>query len=316
MQAIQATIKNEEDVDRARVTFSPNLSHCYCLGVDGFSSILFKQGGKGWFSTTTYFHPNVREDGWEELKLMHEDARRKFDEEKRTFQMKEELKSQKKNKGKGKKKATEADKTREENKLKYNQDFRPFPDEPVFWDSPVTGSEISLWPPRLFNPWIEAAKAGKKLSLDPALPVGFVAKEKFDPLPTPPRFVTSTNPSSQPLSQTHRPPSPANALAGPSHGARFESLYGSHVEVVASPARHSESDNPPPAQLVSGNAPAPQSQSDNPPSAQSGAPSPGNLAIEQVQTSLVPPAESSEEFDNFGLSDDQLAAANLDVMME
>ena len=44
--------------------------------------------------------------------------------------------------------------------------LRPFPASPKFWTHGVRGSEIGLWPPSLFDSWIEEVGKGKELTLD------------------------------------------------------------------------------------------------------------------------------------------------------
>jgi hypothetical protein len=212
MQRIKAAIKKEEHVDMGDVKYMPNLSHCRCLGVDGFMSLLYTSG-KSRFLPKVYFHPNVREDGWEELKVLHEEERKRYEEEKRTYELKEEVMSQKKKKGKGKKETAQEKKQRVYQKRKYSLGFHTLPDEPAFWDKDTVGTQVFLWPPKVFLPWVQVVRSGAVLKLDSALPPDFVPKHPSDPLPSPCPGVSFTS-----LLGRRRT---LNAVAGSSSGPRY-----------------------------------------------------------------------------------------------
>jgi hypothetical protein len=276
MQRIKTKVKTEADVDRAKITFVTNISHCHCLNPEAYISFIQKVQDQYLFDGSVYFHPNFRVDGWEDFRAMHEAVREEFGEAQRKFQRLVDMRKEKAKKGKKKETKEEREKWLNERK-KFDQSFPGFPDAPVFWEHTEYGSDEFSWPPRLFFPWMEDAKKGKDLCLDPALPKGFSGK-RSDPVPAPTRFAPSAEPedhSSSPDSSQHDNPDPVLSIAsmslnaaGPSRGPLFEATFGHDG-----------------AQC--------------------------QLPDDDVGRKLISD-KSSDEYDNFGLDDDVLAGVELD----
>ena len=306
LQKIKNHVTCAEDIDNAKLTFAPNISHCRCLNSEAWFSLIERDEGCFVFHSSVYFHPNIRIDGWENLKEMHGAVKGKWEEDKMMHQRKMEMRRAKKERKKEKEK-NEADTKH------FSQAFPDFPEKPKFWNYDTVGSSIYLWPPGCIGAWANDVKKGKSLCLAPSLfpPQPSTLQTNAVAGPSGAQFESLIDPPTRPMSlQT-------NAIAGPS-GAQFESLVNPPTPppisyLQDSPGNTSPPPSPPPSESGGDpkSPPAPQSMSDNPP--QSHPPSPDNSAIEQVQTSLIPSTGSNEEFDNFGFTDDQLAKANLDV---
>lgn len=149
LQRIFGTISTPADVDNINLNFDVHVCHVECVTPEAWVRYIIPSSDGFHFSNTVYFHPNVRTDGWEAIKGIHEAARDAYGKDTEVATGKG-----KKGKGKGKGKSVS---------------FPLFPPQPRFWDHTVTGSEIGLWPPRLFNEWVTSAQQGVTLSLDPTL---------------------------------------------------------------------------------------------------------------------------------------------------
>ena len=191
LQTIKADVKRPEDVDGAKRSFVPNITHCECWKPEAYFSIIVRNEGSQSFNSTVYFHPNFDVEGWERLRALHSAAKAEWEEEKATHLKKVMMKKSKKERKK--------DQVKEEADMKkYNRTFPGFPDKPKFWTLDVVGSSVFLWPPKCIAAWAEDVKNGKSLCLAPARPT------------------------------SHLPPSsstfPTNAVAGPSSGPKFNSM--------------------------------------------------------------------------------------------
>ena len=178
LQRIVPIILTPQDVDTLKMSYTVHVSHSACLSPEAFYRFIVPSSSGFEFNPTVYFHPNVRVDGWVQLYSLHQISKQKHDtmmdrkeEEDKQNREKEELR---KAKGKGKERETGSEEQEGDGegskkaKPFVRLNFPDFPSIPRFWDHPVRGSAIGLWPPRFFDDWIECVSNGKELCLDPA----------------------------------------------------------------------------------------------------------------------------------------------------
>jgi len=149
IQRIPGVIKKPEDVDTKKIDHSVELSHLSCITPHTFPHLIVPASIGTTFHHSVYFHPNVRTDGWLEFITVHQKARDEYS----SLPIDD-----------GKKK----EKKKEKKKLQIKVPFPQLPLHPSFWEHPVRGSAINLWPPRFFDDWIASVAGGIPLSLDPA----------------------------------------------------------------------------------------------------------------------------------------------------
>jgi hypothetical protein len=114
---------------------------------------------------------------------------------------------------------------RQDWKAMMDEDFAdyPCPAAPRFWTDPVMGSRTGLWPPSIFTQWVEMAKEGQTISLDPghsgvgepsSSPVaGPSGLGQRSPSPSSSLSYVSPSPSSAHLSSHHSsPPFPSSPM--------------------------------------------------------------------------------------------------------
>jgi hypothetical protein len=85
-------------------------------------------------------------------------------------------------------------------------DLPPLPTQPKFWQHPIRGSAIHLWPPSFFDVWIDMVQSGISLSLDPS--AGAIAGPLSPCLSSPLSSLSSLSPLSSPLPESPPPESP------------------------------------------------------------------------------------------------------------
>ena len=210
VRRLTGTVLKAEDVDKNRVKFYAEHHHLKCTSPAALLNMISLGPTDTSFHFSVYFHPNVRTDGWEEFKLIHANARQAYNNPL------EASDSQAKEKKMGKQK---------KRKHFARRPFPDFPPEPKFWDEPVKGSQIFLWPPQFFDDWVQSVAKGNFLSLDPA-PAAVAGPSH--------QGHTSPHPTSHHPSPVLPPPS--SALAGPSNQGRPSPLPSSpHFSPVTLP---------------------------------------------------------------------------------
>jgi hypothetical protein len=121
--------------------------------------LVIKSEGEYVWRPTVFFHPNLREDGYKDLRLTWVLNRSLWDTGKHYGELARERRVRE---------GVTETKEEREHRVKYDRPFPNLPENPHFWDHPATGSSVFLWPPRCFKDWVEQVKAGGSLTFDPA----------------------------------------------------------------------------------------------------------------------------------------------------
>jgi hypothetical protein len=152
MLRIPGVITRPEDVDTAKLQYSVELQHFSCITPHAFLRMITPASNGTLFHQSVYFHPNVREDGWDEIVGIHQKVRGEYD-------------SLPNNVDKGKNKKMGKKKNKVISNVKVS--FPNLPLRPRFWQHSVRGSAINLWPPNFFNDWVNLVANGHELRLEP-----------------------------------------------------------------------------------------------------------------------------------------------------
>jgi hypothetical protein len=212
LQTIPGKIWSAEDVDIARLSYVPWVTCLGCIGRKRWGAwVVPVEQQRVEFHDSVYIHPNLRVDGWAELRDYHLADKVTWEDERYVY-AEGGLGKGKKSKGKGKgkaKKITEAELDRV-----FGASFPLFPNIPRFWTLPTVGSTTFLWPPRMFEDWADDVARGVVLKLDDApgaVSAGSaIGSNKSSPLSTPPRSPYITH-FDHPMAVDHSP------IAGPSN---------------------------------------------------------------------------------------------------
>ena len=211
-----------QDVDTLKMSYMVHISHSACVSPEAFYCFIVPSSSGFKFNPTVYFHPNVHVDGWVQLHALHQVAKQKHD---MMMDRKEEVDKQNREKEELRK-AKEKGKERETGSEEQEGDgeglkkakpfvrvnFPDFPSTPRFWDHPVQGSTIGLWPLCFFNDWIEDVSNGKELCLDP-VPGNIAGPSGHQQPPDPPSPPPNT--TSRPNQPLPSPPANTTPPAGP-----------------------------------------------------------------------------------------------------
>jgi hypothetical protein len=208
LQRIPGIITTPGDIDRAPLSYSVEIIHLLCMTVGNLIRLILPGSTQSSFQPTVYFHPNVRTDGWDNIISFHKTMRGVYDEEGKAEKDKGKAKKRGNGKGKGKGKGKDEKKS----KIKVRPSFPDLPPHPRFWDLGVRGSEVKLWPPRLFDDWIEGVARGCVLGLEPvSCNTGIGGPSNISP-PSPSSSLLTSPPSTPPrTSAPSNIPSPSMA---------------------------------------------------------------------------------------------------------